>query len=172
MKKNTLLAVATTAAVLLSPNAFALKVLGEKVVRLESLSDYTTCQAQSYSGAWCHEALKDWVKAHPSDAFKAGKLTRASMHHWVAVPFFAQAFDKKAGQCGDEDVTMALTSAFALPADTEFTPVINQAKTIVFTHCQKETKDYLESWVNSGSYEKANLCPEMAKRGLTAAACK
>jgi hypothetical protein len=170
--KRFLFAATATAAVLLSTNAFALKVLGEKVVQLESLDDYATCQAKSYSGQWCHEALKDWVKAHPKDAFKAGKLTRASMNHWVAVPFFAQAFDKKAGQCQDEDVSMALASAFALPADKEFSPVIQQAKTITFTHCLKDMQDQLGGWASSGSYEKANLCPELSKRGLTANACK
>jgi len=168
MKKALLLA----AALLLSCNAFALKVLGEKVVQLESLDDYSTCQAQSYSGGWCHEALRDWVKKHPGDAFKAGKLTRLNMNHWAAVPFFAQAFEKKAGQCNDEDVKLSLASAFGLPADREYQPVINQAKSIVFNSCSKELSEYLESWVNNGSYEKQNLCADMTKRGISAPACK
>lgn len=170
MKKNTFLGAAVAAAALvLSGHVSALKVMGEKVVKLESLDDYATCQAQSYSGEWCHEALKDWVKAHPRDAFQAGKLTRLHMHHWVAVPFFAQAFEKKAGQCGDEDVSLALKSAFGMPSDE---PVVKQAKAIAFNYCLKEMQGKFEGWAAEGSYEKANLCPELDKRGLAAAACK
>jgi len=169
MKKSFLVPAVAAMALLLTSHAFALKVMGEKVVKLESLDDYITCQSQSYAGEWCHEALKDWVKAHPRDAFKAGKLTRANMNHWVAVPFFAQAFEKRAGQCGDEDVSLALKSAFGLPPDY---PVVQQAKTIAFNHCLKEMQSKFEGWAAEGSFEKANLCHELGKRGLSAAACR
>jgi hypothetical protein len=157
------------AALVLSTNAFSLKVMGEKVVTFESLDDYTLCMAQSSgSGAWCHEALKDWVKAHPRDAFKAGKLTRAHMFHWVAVPFFADAFEKKIGQCDDRDLNLALKSAFGQPSDA---PAVSLARTIVFEHCQKELQGEFESWVAEGIYEKRNLCPELRKRNMAPAAC-
>ncbi len=171
MKKILLL----TAAALLSCNAFALKVRGEKVVQLESLEDYHLCQSQSYSGEWCHAALKDWVKAHPGDAFQAGKLTRRVMHHWTAVPFFAQALNgkaPKAGQCEDEDVRLSLASAFGLPSGDGYQPIIDQAKSIAFKSCSKQMSGYLESWVNNGSYEKKNLCTDLAQRGVNVPACQ
>src|SRR3989338_7957737 len=80
-------------------------------VILDELDDYDSCQNKDYTGEWCHDALRRWVKAHPKDAFKAGKMTRLKMNHWAAIPFFAQAFDGKAGDCKDEDVSLAVVSA-------------------------------------------------------------
>src|ERR1700735_5359469 len=97
-------------------STMALQVVHGQVI-LNTLDDYNSCQGYDDTGNMCQDALKRWVRAHPADAFKAGKMTRRIMNSWVAVPFFAQAFDDKVGDCKDEDVKLSIVSAFGLPAD-------------------------------------------------------
>src|SRR4051794_35350351 len=101
----------------LSRPALALKVDKGQVI-LDELEDYELCQRHDYDGDWCHDALKRWVKEHPADAFKAGKMTRLKMTHWAALHFFKQAFDQKKGDCKDEDVRLAVVSGLNLPGDS------------------------------------------------------
>ena len=88
---------------IVSEPAFALHVKDDQVF-LDSLSDYENCQSRDYTGDACHEAMQNWVKAHPADAFAAGKATRKKMNGLAAVGFFTQAFAAGTGNCKDEDV--------------------------------------------------------------------
>jgi hypothetical protein len=153
--------------------AHALKVVNEQVI-LESMDDYPLCQTRDYDGSWCNDALQRWVKTHPNDAFKAGKLTRRAMNAWGAVPFFAVAFGQKAGDCKDEDVKMAVMSALGLPADHK--EVIAQAKSIVFKSCPAELEQAAADGTAESDYFLQNVCKELVAKGklsgLRAKRCK
>lgn len=128
---------------------------GRGGVRLESLDDYATCQSQSYSGRPCHLALVEWVKAHPGDAFRAGKLTRAHMNHYVAVPFFVQAFEAQKGDCADEDVRLATIAGLGLSPDDANAA---GAKKIAFTWCKKDLAAAVRAELTSRGYFADNVC--------------
>lgn len=156
--KCTIFAFAVIAVVSTTHPALALKVEKEQVI-LDSLDDYDLCQNKDYDGSWCHDALLRWVNTHPNDAFKAGKLTRRRMNYSAAVPFFAIAFDHKAGDCKDEDVKMAVISALGLPGDA--TDMIAKAKSIVFKSCPNE----LTQAVADGLSDTSNVCHELIAAG-------
>ena len=146
--------------------AFALKVIHEQVI-LDQLSDYDLCQSKDYSGDWCHDALVRWVKAHPADAFKAGKMTRLKMNHWVAIPFFMQAFSSKKGNCKDEDVSLAVISGLNLPADSN-KEIVASSRKIGIELCFPEIKTAILEAATLDSYLFKNVCKDLiAKKALT-----
>ncbi len=158
----------------LSPAAHALRVVEEQVI-LDKIDDYQLCQKKDYSGDFCHDALKRWVEKNPTDAFKAGKMTRLAMNHWVAIPFFSQAFAAKQGQCKDQDVSLAVVSALGLPGDSN-KEVVAQAKDIAFNKCYDDLKVTLLKEMPADGYMFANACKDLLDKkvltGLKAAKCK
>lgn len=142
----------------IATESFALRVERGGIVHLDALGDYATCQARSYSGRPCHEALLEWVKAHPGDAFAAGKLTRLHMNHYEAVPFFVKALEAKKGSCADEDVQMATLAGLKLPSDY---PNAAGAKKIAFSLCKKELAGAVRAGLTSTGYYADNVCPSI-----------
>ena len=161
--KNYTAAAGLLAGLLIGTSAHALKVEKQRVI-LESLDDYELCQSRDYTGGWCHEAMGEWVKAHPADAFKAGKLTRLKMNHWAAIPFFHQAFAAKQGNCKDEDLKLAVVSALDLP-NTPPNPVVAQAKHIGFERCFPELAEAIVAAAPLGSYAFTNVCQDLIAKG-------
>lgn len=131
---------------------------------MENLEDYSKCQAGSWSGAPCEEALQKWVKANPADVFKAGKLTRKHMNAWGAIPFFAQAFREKKGDCKDADVNLAVLSALALPKSKG--QVVVDAKTLAFEVCKGQFDPDILKETEQDGYVFFNTCKELQKAGL------
>jgi hypothetical protein len=137
----------------------------EGQVILDELADYELCQKRDYTGDWCHDALKRWVKQNAGDAFKAGKMTRKAMNHWVAVPFFHQAFEAKQGDCKDSDVKLAVLSALDLPK-SQNEEVIAQARKIGIETCFSDMKNDLVAKAAVGSYLFENACKDLDAKGL------
>ena len=151
------------ACLMLPESAMALRLVHGQVI-LDKLDDYKNCQNEDYTGDFCQDALKRWVEAHPSDAFKAGKMTRKIMNSWAAVPFFAQAFDQNVGDCKDEDVKLSVVSALDLPADRDDN-VIPQARKIGFDLCFNDMKNALVDALDDSRYAFKNLCHDLAAKG-------
>lgn len=101
-----------------SAYAYALEFKHGKVT-LEEFDDYMKCQKRDYSGDVCIDALKVWLKAHPEDSFRAGKQVRLTAAPWLALSYFASAFEKKLSdaKCDDEDVKMSVESGIALASE-------------------------------------------------------
>ena len=165
MKKSILIALS----LVISSVSFALKVKDQKVI-LEKLDDYKECQTKDYEGNICDTALRAWVESHPADAFKAGKMTRASMNAWGAIYFFNKAFDKKKEDCTDKDVWLAIESAAGLPERNK--EPIDGMKSIAFKKCFAELKSDLVSTASKGGYEAKNLCPELKTKKAAPAECE
>lgn len=144
--------------------AQALRFKEGKVI-LDELADYELCQKRDYTGDWCHNALKRWVKSNVGDAFKAGKMTRKAMNHWVAVPFFHQAFEAKQGDCKDSDVKLAVLSALDLPK-SQNEDVIAQARKIGIETCFADMKNDLVAKAAVGSSLFENVCKDLDAKGL------
>lgn len=136
--------------------AMAIKFVDGQVI-LAKIDEYQTCQSKDYSGQWCQEALERWVKDHPGDAFKAGKLTRQKMNHWAAIPFFSQAFAEKKGDCGDVDVRMAVVSAINLPPQSN-SEIVEKAKKIGVEICFPQMREAIAEVATIDSYAFANVC--------------
>ena len=151
------------AAFMVTSPAHGLRVVKGEVI-LDALDEYDRCQSKDYSGDWCDDALKRWVKAHPDDAFKAGKMTRRKMIHRAAIPFFADAFERGKGDCKDEDVSLAVVSALDLPPSSD-NKILAQAKKIAFENCFNETKDAIGKQASIGSNVFTNSCKALAKGG-------
>ena len=137
----------------------------EGQVILDELADYELCQKRDYTGDWCHDALKRWVKSNAGDASKAGKMTRKAMNHWVAVPFFHQAFEAKQGDCKDSDVKLAVLSALDLPK-SQNEDVIAQARKIGIETCFADMKNDLVAKAAVGSSLFENVCKDLDAKGL------
>ena len=132
-------------------------------VELESLDDYDKCHSLDYSGDICHQAMLDWVKQHPGDAFKAGKKTRSRMNAWGAIGFFNQSLKKSDKNCGDEDVKLSVLSALDLPESQS--NQIKMAKEIVFNKCSDKLVDEVVSTLSSSGYMFKNVCKDLLKLG-------
>lgn len=155
---------------LMMNSAHAIQILESKVVILDSLSDYTTCHAQGLSAGRCHEALKDWVKSHPADAFQAGKLTRLHMIHWNSIPFFGKAMEQNKLICADEDLKLAVVSALDLPKDGH-EEILSTAEKIAFEKCPKELKGPVKESASLDSNIFKNFCRHLELEGLKKAKC-
>ena len=153
--------------------ADAYKVKDGEVI-LNDLNDYNKCQVDDYGGRYCQDALERWVKANPKDVFKAAKMTRLKMNAAVAVPFFAQAFDQKLGDCKDEDAVLAVVAGLNLPESDKET--IAKAKKIAFDLCYNEMKDAILKESGTDTYLFKNACKDLlakkALNGLKEAKCK
>lgn len=165
MKKALLLGV-----LLFSLPTFAMIVKDGKVT-LEKLSDYEFCQSKDYTGQWCHRALEDWVEGHRDDAWEAAKMTRRSMNHWVAIPFFVTAQKGNSFNCADEDLSLAVVSALNLPA-TGNEKIIASAKELGLTKCKKEVLPAIQKEASADSYLFANACTELELQGLKKKKCE
>ena len=151
-------------------NLNALEMKNGKVT-LAKIEEYTRCQTMDYGGDFCDAALKEWVAVHPNDMFKAGKLTRASMNAWGAIYFFNKAFLKKSGNCKDNDVWLAVESAFDLP-ESGYEDVLKQTKSIALKECFREFKSKLVTAVDAGGYAKINLCKDLTKLKAYTKSCE
>ena len=141
-------------------------------VVVSSIADFERCQDElSYSDA-CLEALKVYTKAHPNDAFAAGKSVRLHFNHWVALPFFAGALDKEKAnndQCGDEDLSMAVVSGLALPSDD---PNLALANKIAEGRCFSSLQPALQKQLkDGGGYYLEHGCALLQKKNVNAAEC-
>lgn len=133
-------------------------------VTLDELKDYNMCQKRDYSGDYCQDALVRWVKAHPQDAFQAGKMSRKIMKASAAIPFFSQAFDSKKGDCKDADVGLAVVDAIDLPpSEKEY---VEPAMKIGFDLCFSEMKNLILEKATLTSYAFANSCARLMEKGL------
>lgn len=141
----------------------ALRVV-EKQVVFDELDDYILCQKKDYSGDFCQDALRRWVKNHPADVWKAAKMTRKTMNSWVAIPLFEQAFASKQGECKDEDVHLAVVAGLNLPPDR--TEILGPAKKIGLELCFNEMKDKLVESADSDSFLFKNICKDLSSKGL------
>lgn len=146
-----------------SIQTFALRVVNEELL-LDKLEDYEFCQKRDYSGAFCHDALLRWVDKNKTDAFVAGKMTRKIMNSSAAIPFFSIAFENNLGNCKDEDVKLAVTSALDLPADNNAL-IVNQAKKIGINYCFENLKEEF-SKAGIGTNYFNNICVELSSKGL------
>lgn len=157
MKTLTILALA-----LLPLSAHAFRYDKQKLeLNLDNIKEYNACQDHDYSGEECQVALERWVAAHPNDAFQAGKLTRGKMNAYVAVPFFQKAFDKKKGNCKDEDVKLAVLAGFGLPSDN---PTAKASQKIAFEACFNDLKADLIKGLSDGGYFADNACAGLKKK--------
>ena len=133
---------------------------------LDKLDDYELCQSQDSAGTWCHDAMRRWVEMHPDDAFKAGKMTRRRMNSWVAMPFLAQGLAAKMGDCGDEDVKLAVVSALGQSgAEGDVGEAVKAAKSVGFGACYDKLKPALISGISTSDKSYlANACPDLLKK--------
>lgn len=82
------------------------------------------CFRSSYGGGRCVELMRAFLsppEPAPEVAFAFGKLTRKNQNHYIAVPFFKWAFERKpeAFWCRDDDLRMAVLAGLGLPPDDE-----------------------------------------------------
>jgi hypothetical protein len=140
-------------------------------VKVTSLADFSKCNDEFYPEA-CLEALKVYVKAHPSEAFKAGKLVRLNFTHWAALPFFSQGMGSKPTpeHCKDEDVRMAVTSGLALRSDD---PNAQLAIKLASGTCWEQLQGSLVTELaDGGAYFRDNTCPFLKAKGINKPECQ
>ena len=143
-------------------------------ITLSSLADFEKCESDSGNSgsSSCFEGLKRYVKAHQKDGFEAGKRVRLHFTHWAALEFFAPALAKKPTkeQCADSDLKAAVISGIGLPPDY---PAADLAKKIVRDACWEQLQAPVSAELKGSSgYVHDNLCPVLAEKGVTAAACQ
>lgn len=146
-----------------------MQIKKSKVI-LESLDDYSRCHEKNFSGSWCHKALKKWVTAHPEDAFKAGKVTRLYMNHWLAVPFFEQSMGLQDFSCKDNDLKLAVIGGLNLPL-TGNEKIIRAAEKIGFDKCSKEMREALSTAAAPDTNLFANICKRLELTGSKKVSC-
>lgn len=146
-----------------------MQIKKSKVV-LETLDDYSRCHEKNISGSWCHKALTKWVKSHPEDAFKAGKLTRLYMNHWLAVPFFEKSMSLQDFNCKDKDLKLAVIGGLNLPM-TGNEKIIQTAEKIGLEKCLKEMKDSLYEAAAPDTNLFANICKKLELTGSKKTSC-
>lgn len=142
----------------------------ERTVKVTSLADFSKCNDEVDAQA-CLEGLKVYIKAHPAESFKAGKLVRLNFTHWVALPFFTQALGSKPTpeQCKDDDVRMAVTSGLALPSDD---PSAKAATKLASSTCWEQLQGALVTELaDGGAYYRDNTCPLLKAKGLDKPEC-
>ncbi|MDB4985194.1 MAG: hypothetical protein JWN04_372 [Myxococcaceae bacterium] len=139
-------------------------------VTLSSLADFDRCQQETGGADGCLDGLDRFVKAHPGEAFAAGKLVRLNFNHWVALPFFEKAVAKpKPEQCADADLALAVVSGLALPPADQ-----NAARALKIADgkCSEALRPKLQAGLKgAGAYYVANTCPALKAKGIEAAEC-
>lgn len=142
-------------------SANAMQVINGKIV-LEKISDYDFCQS-NHNSDYCHQALLDWVEKNPKDSFVAGKMTQVRMSPYMAIPFFAKAWEQKLGDCKDADVKRAVLSALGL--QTERNSMIAAAVEIGLNKCEKEFLTEVVTLAKTNDYALKNTCKLLLKKG-------
>jgi hypothetical protein len=140
-------------------------------VKVMSVADFEKCNAEIDSEA-CLDALKAFVQAHPRDAFEAGKKVRLNFNHWVALPFFNQAFAKPPApeQCNDEDVWMAVSSGLSQPTSN---PNLAVAAKIGGDLCWAQLQGKLAGDLKEGGvYYREHTCSLLKKKGIERVECQ
>lgn len=150
--------------------AHSMQVKKNKVI-LDNLDDYTRCFEKNISGSWCHKALTKWVQDHPKDSFKAGKLTRLYMNHWLAIPFFERAIKYQDFQCKDSDLKLAVIGGLNLPM-TGNEKIIETASMLAFEKCPKELKDAVTEAARPDTKIFANICQKLDLSGIKKSRCE
>lgn len=146
---------------LVSSSAHALIFKDDKVT-LEKFEDYQECQTRYYSGKRCLRALETWVDNNPSDAFKAGKMVKSSMNHWIAVPFFAKAKDIN---CSDEDLHMAVLGG--LDQDPAYDKkTVMAAQKLGLETCFKQMSSKIVKRASPNTKIYKNSCKKLVEAGL------
>jgi hypothetical protein len=157
-----------------------------QTISIVSVQDFDKCQkAYDSSGSEaCLDALKLYVKKHPSEAFDAGKRAHRYFMHWVALDFFAIALnppehrafslsEKKAAKarCADSDVSEAVVSGLSLPPHY---PAVALAQRLLRETCWEQLEPLVVSELGSGalSYFQTNTCSQLALKKVAAAECK
>lgn len=156
---------------LLSARASAFEINEKKgTVTISSVADFARCQEAIGDGDACLDGLSAYVKAHPAEAFPAGKQVRLQFNHWVALRFFELAIAKASdAQCADEDLSMALVSGLALPPDS---PGHKSALTVAKSRCWSALQPKLvKELADSNTYYRDNTCPLLKEKGVTASEC-
>jgi len=151
--------------------------LAANKLKFTSVADYAKCADREEGDPdLCLDGLRDFVKAHPDQAFAAGKAARAGANHAAAVPFFSKALSSKkapATLCADPDVAMALIAGLSLPAGEG--SVAAAAQTILFKTCWNEAHDAVLKALaeaGGGGYLADNLCPTLTEKKVVSAACQ
>ncbi len=148
--------------------SWALKNASDGKFVLEKFDDFQECQAKDYDGSHCMAALNVWIRQHPGDAFKAGKKVRLTMNHWAAMPFFAKAMKTEKNFCKDEDLSLSVISALALPSGSHgaMSDALEFAKIVAFGKCLDELKEVVLKQIRSepGSYFIANTCDSLKSK--------
>lgn len=141
-------------------------------VALSSLADFDKCLEDLGGSDACLDGLRKFTKAHPNDAFEAGKRVRQNFNHWLALEFFAKAVTKKsaAQRCDDPDVKAAVLSALALPPDH---PALASATALVREVCWEQLSPAVAAEVKGTTgYLHDNICPLLAEKGEQPAKCQ
>jgi len=146
----------------------------EQRPRLASLEDFGKC-TNAWDADTCLEALHAYVRAHPAQAFDAGKVVTLNLNHWAAIPFFDQALARKADpvRCGEARLALAVTSALALPSDS-YAKIVGAARSLG-TKCWPQLQAPLTQALEAGDasgYLIANACPLLAEKKQTSKACE
>ena len=107
--------------------------------RLASLEEFGKC-TERWDADACLEALQAYVKAHPPQAFDAGKVVTMNLNHWAAIPFFDKALATKAdpARCADQRLALAVISGLALPNEDKDNKIVAAASKILRTKCWAE----------------------------------
>jgi hypothetical protein len=145
-----------------SPMVSALQVSKQKII-LESLDDLSPC-AEKYAIGDCLTGLNDWLKAHPKDNWNAGLKVALVSNKSNALPYFAAAFDQKAGNCKEEVVQDATVAGLSLPPND---PAVATAKKLAFATCWSDWDEDLINALSEGENYKKNACPDLKKKSPT-----
>lgn len=127
------------------------------------------CLRESYRGQHCIDMMKDFLETSntsPEVGFAFGKITRRNQNHYVAVPFFKWALDRKkdAAMCGDEDMKLAVIAGLGLPPDYENAA---GARDIAANACWDSLRAEIEKALidNPSGYYRDNACAVMKAKG-------
>jgi hypothetical protein len=132
---------------------------------------YQSCLNETYDGGECVRSMEQFVKVGtpPSEVpFRFGKMIRAKLNHYVAVPFFHRALQGKpinSPECSDADLQLAVEAGLGLPSDEESA---RQAREIAGDSCWPSARAaLLEQLTKRGekSYDAQNICSVLKAKG-------
>lgn len=150
----------------------ALAQTDKKVTSIKSLDEFDRCVAQQYDGDACLVALDKYVQTHPQEAMKAGKRVRLSFNAPVSLRYFeAAAKQKPEGFCQDQDVQLAVVGGLALP---ERYPDAARARALFAGECHESLAKVVVATLaeDRAGYFPDNVCPILAKKNTSVAACR
>lgn len=127
------------------------------------------CLREAWRGEHCLDMMNTFLSTPGTSAdvgFAFGKIARLNQNHYVAVPFFKWALEKKkdAAMCGDEDLSLAVVAGLGLPPDYENAA---GARKIATEMCWDALKPAVEKKVleDGSSYFIDNACAVLAAKG-------